>query len=174
MPPAEPAEWAHAIFSTVDTPQGYFLGAVDPETGTHRRGQLAYRLYLDTDRQAIPVPPSGAHLPALSALCHRRQRADHHSHDGLTITDAASQPNLILTCNDDMSPSNQYTRPQPGRLVRRDDGAPRGHNILDVVVTASGDRDPVSAGTDCFGEVGDRGRDGRRDDVGVGQTIDAS
>ena len=35
---------------------GYFLGAVDPDTGSHRRGQLAYRLYLDTDRRAIPVP----------------------------------------------------------------------------------------------------------------------
>ena len=54
--PAEPAEWARASFSTADGAQGYFLGAVDPETGSHRRGQLAYRLYLDTDRQAIPVP----------------------------------------------------------------------------------------------------------------------
>lgn len=56
LPPAEPAEWARAIFSTVDGAHGYFLGAVDPETGSHRRGQLVYRLYLDTDRQAIPVP----------------------------------------------------------------------------------------------------------------------
>ena len=56
LPPAEPAEWARAIFSTLDAAQGYFLGAVDPETGSHRRRQLAYRLYLDTDRQAIPVP----------------------------------------------------------------------------------------------------------------------
>ncbi|QSE86785.1 N-formylglutamate amidohydrolase [Rhodococcus koreensis] len=56
LPPAEPAEWARASFSTLDAAQGYFLGAVDPETGSHRRGQLAYRLYLDTDRQAIPVP----------------------------------------------------------------------------------------------------------------------
>ncbi|EID77439.1 MULTISPECIES: hypothetical protein [Rhodococcus] len=56
LPPAEPAEWARAIFSTVDNAHGYFLGAVDPETGVHRRGQLAYRLYLDTDRRAIPVP----------------------------------------------------------------------------------------------------------------------
>jgi len=56
LPPAEPAEWARAIFSTAGAAHGYFLGAVDPNTGTHRRGQLAYRLYLDTDRQAIPVP----------------------------------------------------------------------------------------------------------------------
>lgn len=56
LPPAEPAEWARAIFSTVDNVHGYFLGAVDPGTGVHRRGRLAYRLYLDTDRQAIPVP----------------------------------------------------------------------------------------------------------------------
>ena len=56
LPPAEPAEWARAIFSTVDSAHGYFLGAVDPDTGTHRRGQLAYRLYLDTERRAIPVP----------------------------------------------------------------------------------------------------------------------
>ncbi|MFC0452263.1 N-formylglutamate amidohydrolase [Rhodococcus jostii] len=56
LPPAEAAEWARAIFSTVDNAHGYFLGAVDPDTGSHRRGQLAYRLYLDTDRQAIPVP----------------------------------------------------------------------------------------------------------------------
>ncbi|AHK35751.1 N-formylglutamate aminohydrolase [Rhodococcus opacus PD630] len=56
LPPAEPAEWARAIFSAVDSAHGYFLGAVDPGTGVHRRGQLAYRLYLDTDRQAIPVP----------------------------------------------------------------------------------------------------------------------
>ena len=55
-PPAEPAEWARAIFSTVDNVHGYFLGAVDPGTGVHRRGQLVYRLYLDTDRRAIPVP----------------------------------------------------------------------------------------------------------------------
>ncbi|ANS31991.1 hypothetical protein R1CP_36925 (plasmid) [Rhodococcus opacus] len=54
--PAEPAEWARAIFSTVEASHGYFLGAVDPDTGTHLEGQLAYRLYLDTDRQAIPVP----------------------------------------------------------------------------------------------------------------------
>ncbi|UOT08314.1 MULTISPECIES: N-formylglutamate amidohydrolase [Rhodococcus] len=56
LPPAEPAEWARAIFSTVDNAHGYFLGAVHPDTGAHRRGQLTYRLYLDTDRQAIPVP----------------------------------------------------------------------------------------------------------------------
>ena len=56
LPPAEPAEWARAIFSTVDAAHGYFLGAVDPDTGEHRRGQLAYRLYLDTNRRAIPVP----------------------------------------------------------------------------------------------------------------------
>jgi hypothetical protein len=56
LPPAEPAEWARAVFSTVDNAHGYFLGAVDPDTGSHRRGQLTYRLYLDTDRQAIPVP----------------------------------------------------------------------------------------------------------------------
>jgi hypothetical protein len=31
-------------------------------------------------------------------LCHRRQRADHHSHHGLTITGAAAQPNRLLTC----------------------------------------------------------------------------
>ena len=57
LPPAEPAEWARAIFSTAGAAHGYFLGAVDPNTGTHRRGQLAYRLYLDTDRQPMPVPP---------------------------------------------------------------------------------------------------------------------
>ncbi|EKT81608.1 hypothetical protein WSS_A16391 [Rhodococcus opacus M213] len=57
LPPAEPAEWARAIFTTTaGAAHGYFLGAVDPNTGTHRRGQLAYRLYLDTDRQPIPVP----------------------------------------------------------------------------------------------------------------------
>ena len=56
LPPAEPAEWARAIFSTVDSAHGYFLGAVDPGTGVHRRGQLVYRLYVDTDRRAIPVP----------------------------------------------------------------------------------------------------------------------
>ena len=38
LPPAEPAEWARAIFSTVDNAHGYFLGAVDPDTGIHRRG----------------------------------------------------------------------------------------------------------------------------------------
>ncbi|MFD9665818.1 N-formylglutamate amidohydrolase [Rhodococcus sp. NPDC059968] len=54
--PAEPAEWARAIFSTVDSVHGYFLGAVDPGTGSHRSGQLAYGLYLDTDRRAIPLP----------------------------------------------------------------------------------------------------------------------
>ncbi|KXF53501.1 N-formylglutamate amidohydrolase [Rhodococcus sp. SC4] len=53
---AEPGEWARAIFADVDAAQGYFLGAVDPDTGEHRDGQLAYRLYLDTDRQAIRVP----------------------------------------------------------------------------------------------------------------------
>ncbi|QSE88029.1 N-formylglutamate amidohydrolase (plasmid) [Rhodococcus pseudokoreensis] len=56
LPPAEPAEWVRAIFSTAGTAHGYFLGAVDPDTGTHRPGQFAYRLYLDTDRQAIAVP----------------------------------------------------------------------------------------------------------------------
>jgi hypothetical protein len=56
LPPAEPAEWARAIFSTLDSAHGYFLGSVDPGTGVHRRGQLAYRLYLDTDRRAIPLP----------------------------------------------------------------------------------------------------------------------
>jgi hypothetical protein len=30
LPPAEPAEWAQAIFSTVDDAPGYFLGAVTP------------------------------------------------------------------------------------------------------------------------------------------------
>ncbi|MDF3311626.1 N-formylglutamate amidohydrolase [Rhodococcus sp. T2V] len=56
LPTAEPNEWARAIFADIDAAQGYFLGAVDPDTGEHRDGQLAYRLYLDTDRQAIRVP----------------------------------------------------------------------------------------------------------------------
>ena len=56
LPPAEPNEWARAICAPLDAAQGYFLGAVDPDTGEHRDGQLAYRLYLDTDRQAIRVP----------------------------------------------------------------------------------------------------------------------
>lgn len=57
LPPAEPAEWAQAIFTTTaGAAHGYFLGAVDPNTGIHRDGQLAYRLYLGTDRQPIPVP----------------------------------------------------------------------------------------------------------------------
>ncbi|MFC9358388.1 N-formylglutamate amidohydrolase [Rhodococcus sp. NPDC057014] len=53
---AEPDEWVRAIFSTVEATGGYFLGAVDPDTGVHCRGQFAYRLYLDTDRRAIPAP----------------------------------------------------------------------------------------------------------------------
>ncbi|QSE87599.1 N-formylglutamate amidohydrolase (plasmid) [Rhodococcus pseudokoreensis] len=57
LPATEPAEWARTIFSTVDAAQGYFLGAVDPATGVHRDGQLAYRLYLDSNRRAILVPP---------------------------------------------------------------------------------------------------------------------
>ena len=56
LPTAEPGEWARAIFADIDAAQGYFLGAVDPDTGEHRDGQVAYRLYLDTDRQAIRVP----------------------------------------------------------------------------------------------------------------------
>ena len=56
LPVAEPHEWAWAIFSDVDAAQGYFLGAVDPDTGRHQDGQLAYRLYLDPDRRAIRVP----------------------------------------------------------------------------------------------------------------------
>ncbi|MFE5702009.1 N-formylglutamate amidohydrolase [Rhodococcus koreensis] len=56
LPPAEPAAWARTIFSTTGAAHGFFLGAVDPNTGTHRRGQLAYWLYLDTDRQPIPMP----------------------------------------------------------------------------------------------------------------------
>ncbi|SEB70824.1 hypothetical protein SAMN04490239_1319 [Rhodococcus koreensis] len=56
LAPAEPTEWARAIFSTVGAVHGYFLGAIDPNTGTHRRGQLAYRLYLGTDRQPTPAP----------------------------------------------------------------------------------------------------------------------
>ncbi|MFV9454577.1 N-formylglutamate amidohydrolase [Rhodococcus sp. NM-2] len=56
LPVAEPGEWAGAILADVDAAQGYFLGAVDPDTGEHRDGQLTYRLYLDTDRQAIRVP----------------------------------------------------------------------------------------------------------------------
>jgi hypothetical protein len=56
LPIAEPHEWARAIFSDVEAAQGYFLGAVDPDTGCHQDGQLAYRLYLDPDRRAIRVP----------------------------------------------------------------------------------------------------------------------
>jgi hypothetical protein len=56
LPPAEPGEWARAIFAEVDAAQGYFLGAVAPDTGEHRDGQLAYRLYLGPDRHAIRVP----------------------------------------------------------------------------------------------------------------------
>ena len=56
LPRAEPDEWVRAIFATVEATRGYFLGAVDPDTGAHRRGQFAYRLYLDTDRRAIPPP----------------------------------------------------------------------------------------------------------------------
>ena len=40
LPPAEPAEWARAIFSTAGASHGNFLGAVDPDTGGHRDGQL--------------------------------------------------------------------------------------------------------------------------------------
>ncbi|WP_043779596.1 hypothetical protein [Rhodococcus sp. JVH1] len=56
LPVTEPGEWARAIFADADATQGYFLGAVDPDTGEHRDGQLAYRLYLDADRQAIRAP----------------------------------------------------------------------------------------------------------------------
>ncbi|SEB29530.1 N-formylglutamate amidohydrolase [Rhodococcus koreensis] len=56
LPIAEPHEWARAIFSAIDARQGYFLGAVDPDTGEHRDGQLAYRLYLDPARRAIRAP----------------------------------------------------------------------------------------------------------------------
>ena len=63
LPVAEPNEWARAIFADVDAGQGYFLGAVDPDTGEHRDGQLAYRLYLDTDRHAIRVPHQVAGCP---------------------------------------------------------------------------------------------------------------
>ncbi|MFD7012419.1 N-formylglutamate amidohydrolase [Rhodococcus jostii] len=74
LPPAEPAEWARAIFSTAGASHGYFLGAVDPDTGGHRDGQLAYRLYLDTDRQAIPVPRQVLTCPhLLSAIDGREQ-----------------------------------------------------------------------------------------------------
>ncbi|MEU2006925.1 N-formylglutamate amidohydrolase [Rhodococcus sp. NPDC019627] len=73
--PAEPAEWARAIFSTADGAHGYFLGAVDPDTGIHRHGQLAYRLYLDTDRRALPVPRQMVTCPhyLLSAIDGREQ-----------------------------------------------------------------------------------------------------
>ncbi|WP_050787553.1 hypothetical protein [Rhodococcus jostii] len=70
LPPAEPAEWARAIFSTVDDAHGYFLGAVDPDTGVHRRGQLVYRLYLDTDRRAIPVPRQAVTCPHFLLSAH--------------------------------------------------------------------------------------------------------
>jgi len=75
LPPAEPAEWARAIFSTAGASHGYFLGAVDPNTGGHRDGQLTYRLYLDTDRQAIPVPRQVVACPhyLLSAIDGREQ-----------------------------------------------------------------------------------------------------
>jgi hypothetical protein len=66
--PTEPAEWARAIFSTVDSTHGYVLGAVDPDTGDHRRQQFAYRLYLDADRQAIPVPRRPRYLPSTAEL----------------------------------------------------------------------------------------------------------
>ncbi|GCE42587.1 hypothetical protein Rhow_006716 [Rhodococcus wratislaviensis] len=69
LPTAEPNEWARAIFADVDAAQGYFLGAVDPDTGEHWDGQLAYRLYLDTDRQAIRVPAQVVGCP------HYRMRA---------------------------------------------------------------------------------------------------
>jgi hypothetical protein len=77
LPPAEPAEWARTIFSTVDNAHGYFLGAVDPDTGSHRGRQLAYRLYLDTDRQAIPVPRQVVTCPhyLLSAIDGRAEIA---------------------------------------------------------------------------------------------------
>ncbi|GAF43617.1 hypothetical protein RW1_009_00410 [Rhodococcus wratislaviensis NBRC 100605] len=75
LPPAEPTEWARTIFSTADTAHGYFLGAVDPHTGSHRHGQFAYRLYLDTDRQAIAVPRQVLTCPhyLLSAVAGREQ-----------------------------------------------------------------------------------------------------
>ena len=75
LPPAEPAEWARAIFSTGGASHGYFLGAVDPNTGGHRDGQRAYRLHLDTDRQAIPVPRQVVPCPhyLLSAIDGRDQ-----------------------------------------------------------------------------------------------------
>ena len=84
LPPAEPAEWARAIFSTVDSAHGYFLGAVDPGTGS-------------PSTRAARIPPlrrhrppgdsrtsAGGHLSALPTIGHRRQSRDHHSHDGLT------------------------------------------------------------------------------------------
>ncbi|WP_257016231.1 N-formylglutamate amidohydrolase [Rhodococcus sp. ACS1] len=96
LPPTEPAEWARAILSTAGASHGYFLGAVDPDTGGHRDGQLAYRLYgqsrprvmhgatanacsrefrLGTDHQAIPVPRQVVPCPhyLLSAIDGREQ-----------------------------------------------------------------------------------------------------
>jgi hypothetical protein len=86
--PPSPPEWARAI-STSDATDGYILGAVDPDTGTHRRRQLANRLYLDTDRQANPVRQQVVTCPGylLSAIDGSR---DHHSHDGLTSLLTAS------------------------------------------------------------------------------------
>nr|EJI95783.1 hypothetical protein JVH1_6804 [Rhodococcus sp. JVH1] len=57
LPSAEPSEWARAIFSTVDNVHGYFLGAVDPDTGGHRPGQLA---------TASTSTPTGRRFPCLS------------------------------------------------------------------------------------------------------------
>ncbi|MFC9553615.1 N-formylglutamate amidohydrolase [Rhodococcus sp. NPDC056960] len=81
LPIAEPHEWARAIFSDVEAAQGYFLGAVDPDTGRHQDGQLAYRLYLGPDRRTIRVPPQLVVCP----------------HYGLPIVDDGPEIRIVAT-----------------------------------------------------------------------------
>ncbi|SEB35813.1 hypothetical protein SAMN04490220_0328 [Rhodococcus jostii] len=119
LPPAEPAERARAIFSTAGATYGYFLGAVDPDTGDHRRGAARIPPLPRHRPSGDSRATTGAHLPALSTLRHRRQGPDHHSHDRLTITRAAAQPNPPLTCHDDTSPNTPARATNHGRRLRR-------------------------------------------------------
>ncbi|SEC24445.1 hypothetical protein SAMN04490220_1149 [Rhodococcus jostii] len=75
----EAAEWARAIFSTVDSAHGYFLRHRQPSTRAARIPPLPRHRPSGDSRSS-----AGDHLPALPTIGHRRQSRDHHSHDGLT------------------------------------------------------------------------------------------
>ena len=110
LPPAEPAEWARAIFSTAGASRGYFLGAVDPNTGGHRDGQADPDLRNHTSQQEFLLE----HAIVADFARVRAWRGDRHGN--LVFRDSARNFNPLAAMCGRVTIADVEELVEPGEL----------------------------------------------------------